>query len=367
MENLQKEIKKWAEEVIKIYEPIASKKENNISYYTQSDLTKITQSPDILILGINPGSEGAYDKIDAETFMRGNTYFSERDKWHLWRQLKKILAFGNLSYLIEDETRFVFTNVYHFGTLKAVHLSSELKNNENIVNLTISLIKDVLKPKRVLCLGKHDCFDKLHIKCQDLIAGELTYGKLNEIPVYGIPHTSSFYTNEESEMIGKVLSALFTGKIEPDKEKIAECFKDEIKVFEERKEQIKPDNISKFMIAEAFRKFSQLKAHEGMKDWYYLTNNIVVRVTDVHEGLVNFRHSNFEGKNNYGKSPQNYLHTQEIIEELKRFGYGDKDYQTSLGTKLFSQYKKSNPQEILLAIFQELNELKPVLEDIFKK
>lgn len=358
---MQEKITDWANKVVNIYNSY------EISFYTQSDLTKITQSPDILILGINPGSEGAYNKIDAETFMSGNTYFSERDKWHLWRQLKKILAFGNLSYLIEDETRFVFTNVYHFGTLKAVHLSSELKNNENIVNLTINLIKDVLKPKRVLCLGKHDCFDKLHIKCQDLIAGELTYGKLNEIPVYGIPHTSSFYTNEESEMIGKVLSALFTGKIEPDKEKIAECFKDEIKAFEERKEQIKPDNISKFMIAEAFRKFSQLKAHEGMKDWYYLTNNIVVRVTDVHEGLVNFRHSNFEGKNNYGKSPQNYLHTQEIIEELKRFGYGDKDYQTSLGTKLFSQYKKSNPQEILLAIFQELNELKPVLEDIFKK
>lgn len=364
---MQNEIRKWAEEVIKIYEPIASKKENNISYYTQSDLTKITQSPDILILGINPGSEGAYNKIDAETFMRGNTCFSERDKWHLWRQLKKILAFGNLSYLIEDKTRFVFTNVYHFGTLKAVHLSSELKNNENIVNLTINLIKDVLKPKRVLCLGKHDCFDKLHIKCQDLIAGELTYGKLNEIPVYGIPHTSSFYTNEESEMIGKVLSALFTGKIEPDKEKIAECFKDEIKAFEERKEQIKPDNISKFMIAEAFRKFSQLKEHERMKDWYNLTNDIVVRVADVHEGLVNFRHSNFDEKNNYGKSPQNYSHTKEIIEELEKIGYGNKDFQTSLGTKKFSQYKKSNPQEILLAIFQELNELKPVLEDIFKK
>lgn len=358
---MQEKITDWANKVVNIYNSY------EISFYTQSDLKKITQSPEILILGINPGSEGAYNKIDAETFMRGNTKFSERDKWHLWRQLKKILAFGNLSYLIEDETRFVFTNVYHFGTLKAVHLSSELKNNENIVNLTINLIKDVLKPKRVLCLGKHDCFDKLHIKCQDLIAGELTYGKLNEIPVYGIPHTSSFYTNEESEMIGKVLSALFTGKIEPDKEKIAECFKDEIKAFEERKEQIKPDNISKFMIAEAFRKFSQLKEHERMKDWYNLTNDIVVRVADVHEGLVNFRHSNFDEKNNYGKSPQNYSHTKEIIEELEKIGYGNKDFQTSLGTKKFSQYKKSNPQEILLAIFQELNELKPVLEDLFKK
>ena len=359
---MQEKITDWANKVVKIYNPY------EISFYTQSDLKNITQSPEILILGINPGSEGAYNKIDAEVFKRGNTDFANREKkWHLWRQLKKILAFGNLSYLIEDETRFVFTNVYHFGTLKAKQLSLELKNNKDIVNLTLNLIKDVLKPKRVLCLGKQDCFDKLHIECQDLIAGELTYGTLNEIPIYGIPHTSSFYTNEESEMIGKVLSALFTGKVKHDKKEIAECFKDEIKAFEERKEQIKPDNISKFMIAEAFRKFSQLKAHERMKDWYYLTNNIIVRVADVHEGLVNFRHSNFEGKNNYGKSPQNYLHTQEIIEELKRFGYGDKDFQTSLGTKKFSQYKKSNPQEILLAIFQELNELKPVLEDIFKK
>lgn len=86
MGNIQDELKKWAKEVVEVYNPIKR------SYYTQSDLTKITVSPEILILGINPGSTGNEEAqpITADVFLKGNKNFCDREKsWYLWKTLEK--------------------------------------------------------------------------------------------------------------------------------------------------------------------------------------------------------------------------------------------------------------------------------------
>ena len=367
MENIQDELKKWAKEVVEVYNPTKR------SYYTQSDLTKITESPEILILGINPGSTGiAKEPITADVFLKGNKNFCDREKsWHLWKNLRKILSAGGVDYLLDNESRFVFSNVYHCDTPKAKDLSKDI-TDERLVNLTIELIK-ALCPSRVLCLGKNDCWKVLekasNMKTTELIKGELNFALIDGIPIYGIKHTSSFYTNEESAMIGKVLAALFNGQVDHDADKIAIQFKDEIKAFEDRRNQLKPDNIRNYMVESAFDKYSHLQKWEIDNKWSYVTDDIIARVAS--NGYVNVRHSCFDSKENYSKHlhDNKYQHREELIECLKEFGYEltKKASETSLGQKPFNKYKDADkgPQYIVLSILEEFAELKSKFEKIF--
>jgi len=366
---MQNELKKWAQEVTQVYNRIGR------SYYTQSDLTKITESPEILILGINPGSTGiAKEPITADVFLKGNKNFCDREKtWHLWKNLRKILSAGGVDYLLDNESHFVFSNVYHCDTLKADELSPDLKD-EQLVKLTIGLIQK-LCPTRVLCLGKNECWKALekvsNMKTTELIKGELNYALINEIPIYGIKHTSSFYTNEEIIMIGKVLAALFRNEIEPNAEIISLQFKNEIKAFEDCRDQLKPNNIRNYMVESAFDKYSHLQKWEVDNKWYHVTDDIVARVAS--NGYVNVRHSGFNRNDNYSKhlDDNKYPHREELIECLKRFGYEltKKDISTSLGHKPFDKYLDADkePQYIVLAILKEFEELKMEFESIFAK
>lgn len=368
MGNIQDKLKEWAEKVTQAYNRIGR------SYYTQSDLTKITESPEILILGINPGSTGNEEAqpITADIFLKGNKNFCDREKsWHLWKNLRKILSAGGVDYLLDNESRFVFSNVYHCDTPKAKDLSKDI-TDEQLVKLTIELIKK-LHPARVLCLGKNDCWKAIekasNMKTTELIKGELNYAKIDEIPIYGIKHTSSFYTNEESAMIGKVLAALFNGKVDHDADKIAIQFKDEIKAFEDRRNQLKPDNIRNYMVESAFDKYSHLQKWEIDNKWSYVTDDIIARVAS--NGYVNVRHSCFDSKENYSKHlhDNKYQHREELIECLKEFGYEltKKASETSLGQKPFNKYKDADkgPQYIVLSILEEFAELKSKFEKIF--
>ena len=68
--DIQKELMDWAKTVVNKYDPVA--RTENSSYYTQSNLKIIKRSPQVLILGINPGSSGNYKEINPDTFLGGN-------------------------------------------------------------------------------------------------------------------------------------------------------------------------------------------------------------------------------------------------------------------------------------------------------
>ena len=123
----------------------------------------------------------------------------------------------------------------------------------------------------VICLGMKDCMVKLIKSPQQLIDDELSYGTIGEIPVYGIPHTSKYYTNEECMMIGRVLASLYKGEVKPEKSEISNRFKEVIDAFLKRKKQIKPENILNTMIEDAFIRYGGL----DMKDdkWYKISDN----------------------------------------------------------------------------------------------
>ena len=86
--DIQNELRVWAKHVVKKYDPVA--KTENSSYYTQSNLKIIKRSPQVLILGINPGSSSNYKAIDPETFLGGNPSFSTNVTWPLCKVLSKI-------------------------------------------------------------------------------------------------------------------------------------------------------------------------------------------------------------------------------------------------------------------------------------
>lgn len=364
--DIPNELRVWAEHVVKKYDPVA--KTENSSYYTQSNLKIIKRSPQVLILGINPGSSGNYKGIDPETFLGGNPSFSPDVNWHLWKGLTKIFRAGGIEKLLENEEDFVFSNIYHFDTPKANQLLTKIKNDYEYIELTKELIQK-LNPTTVICLGKDDSMKKLIKSPKTLIDDEeLLYGEINSIPVYGIPHTRKYYTNEESTMLGEVLASLYKKEILPKKSEISNRFKDVIKAFKDRKEQIKPDNIFNSMIEDSFKRYVRKDTIDNK--WYKISPNFRVQVTSVGGGEVIIQDDKYTNGINYLQNPIN--NQDAIIQYLKDKGYelkSDGARRTSLGHKPFRKYEewKQGPQFVVLSILKEIDELGPELEKIYNK
>ena len=365
--SIQKELWDWAEKVVKKYDRVAEVE--NSSYYTQSNLKIIKSSPKVLILGINPGSSGKYKKIDPDTFLEGNhPYFSPKVDWHIWKGLKKIFRAGGIEELLENEDDFVFSNIYHFDTPKANQLLTKIKNDYEYIELTKKLIQ-ILTPTMVICLGKDDCMLKLINTPKPLIDNsELLYGEINSTPVYGIPHTSKYYTNEESTMLGIVLASLYKQEVLPEKSEIFNKFKDVICAFKERAKQIKPDNILNSMIEDSFKRYVRKDTIDNK--WFKISPNFRVQVTSAGGGEVIIRDDNYINGINYLQNPINNQDT--IIKYLKGKGYelkSDGARKTSLGHKPFRKYAewKQGPQYVVLSILKEIDELGSELEDIYNK
>lgn len=368
--GIQEKLTDWAEKVVKKYDSVAEKE--NCTYYTQSNLNKISDDNQVkvLILGINPGSIGGeYKKITPEIFKQGNRFFSlERETWHFWSGLKKIFKEGEIDDILNADKDFVFSNVYHFDTQNAKDLANKIKNDKEYITLTLKLI-DILKPQMVICLGKNDCMCKLIKKTKALIDGELSYGEIEEIPVYGIPHTSKFYTNEESTMLGKVLGALYRKEVNPDKDVIAKKFANEIKAFIARRDELKSENILRSMIEDSFKKHVRKDKWEKDEKWYKISSNFMVRVASVDAGYVNIRDCGFDSKNNYSKRA--ISNQDEIVKCLKTKGFelNDSNKATSLGHKRFDKYDdwEKGPQYVVLEILKEIEELGTDLENLYNR
>ena len=282
MDDLKSQLEAWAEKTAAAYHNLATNPahpECNLAFYTQSDLTaiknrplnSIEDQPKLLILAINPAdrddtkynykgespddgqgqiqntkiwnlSEGRMTK---EQFLKGNPDYSNRNKkWHLWRRLRSILSKGKCEKLLDDKESVVYTNIIYFATKKADQIPAaawELQKH------AINLIK-LLKPKRILCLSIPLCFDKLPLdkgSKKVLIPGKLAFGLMDNIPVYGIPHTSSRYTAAEMELVGACLGYLFSLD-HPEfvtAETIAEKFADKIETFNSKQPIIKQSHI----------------------------------------------------------------------------------------------------------------------------
>ena len=230
MVNIQEQLKVWAKETYDFY--LSRAKELDLDFYTQSDLTLLSDDKpvELMVIGINPGCGGYFQSdrfTNAEELLRGNFNFKEEGKphyniseWRIVTKLRSILDYACKGDLLNDESRFVLTNATFFSTHKETGLKG-LKIKEaqkGSIEYTKRLI-DIVRPKHIICLGGKNCMNLLLDRTNPLLADivKLEYGRINDIPTYGIVHTSSFWSTEQMELVGKALGRAF----ELDSESIA--------------------------------------------------------------------------------------------------------------------------------------------------
>lgn len=223
----EKELMVWADKTADAYHNLATDPahpECNLAFYTQSDLRKMTATPDLLILTINPNGDAGYTgkdgfdgqsdnptwknwglngRMTGEVLLKGNPFFSNRETWSLWKRLRDIFRRGNIGPVLDDESRFVYTELIFFNTLSSSHIPKEAYR---LVPNTIDLI-NILQPKQILCVGAATCLPALkpYVTGLTQIAKNVKEGKINDIPLFAIPHTASRYTRELLDIAGKTL------------------------------------------------------------------------------------------------------------------------------------------------------------------
>ena len=120
----------WAAKTAEAYDKIAHTYNNAPAFYTQSDLTKINDSPSVLVMGINPGSGGTYQEqckseywqlggkpMDGTHLLKGNPSWSNRSDWAYWQRIYRL--FDVDPHPLDYEADFIVTNATFFATPKA--------------------------------------------------------------------------------------------------------------------------------------------------------------------------------------------------------------------------------------------------------
>ena len=219
-------LEKWADETINLYNPIAQTVQ--LGYYTQSVLSRIKRSPDLLILGINPGSGGGSVRQSGTELLDGNPCFkgksdeeiifdlfkrydpqTRRHGWDLLNKIKKMLGFAGKQTL-NDLDKFVLSNMVFFGTEHQGDIPKEI-NQEVCAKKTLELI-DILKPKVVLLIGDQSryLFEKVSKSTFiGLVAPNYHtfYSFYKESHIISIYHTAyfKFYSDKNMKIIGNIL------------------------------------------------------------------------------------------------------------------------------------------------------------------
>ena len=267
--SIQKELEKWAEDTVKEYHKIAIREDVNMAYYTQSDLSLLSCEPELMIVGINPGSESSYkdqcknknwsylynNPLDKNHLLKGN-YCKEEGKpsswdghrkWKYWTGLKKCLSQTTLSKLLDDDSKIIISNASFFSTPKANGIKESLLLET--IKYTLDLI-DKTKPRNLIFLSGKKCFERLSrltVVSKSFqfeykhICGNIYVGILNNKLCIGIPHPT-YKTREEIKLVASVLPFLlrYTNYEDIDGELICkECDKQikeyEVRIFNKKK------------------------------------------------------------------------------------------------------------------------------------
>lgn len=387
--NIQEEIVKWAEKTVREYHEIASRKEVNLAYYTQSDLSLISEEPELMIVGINPGSGGTYkeqcenknwsclyhNNQDENHLLKGNycreegkpSSWENHRKWRYWNGLKRCLSQTNLNEIIEDDSKIIVTNASFFSTKKADGISDSLL--KMTIPYTLDLI-NITNPKHLIFLSGKNCFERLFNLSRTSeniqfeyknVCANINVGVLNGKLSIGIPHPT-YKTNEELNLVAAVIPYLISSD---NYEHIdialiqKECAK-QIKEYEERihnkKKQGEISNLKNLI--EKVISECNVEAYEEKNHRYKLNGKYGITITDKGKGYIAIRHIDYDTKG-YDNNQDKEVH--KLKEMLKGRGYNTSE-KVWIGTKMFSQFG-NNENDIIEAVCKEIKELK---EDIQK-
>lgn len=384
-------LKKWAENAVKIYHQIASRDDVNIAYYTQSDLSILKTSPELMIVGINPGSASSYtdqrrnenwsylykNPLDENHLLKGNychekgkpSSWDNHRKWKYWAGLRHCLSKTYLLNTIEDDNKIIITNASFFSTKEANEISEKLLIET--IPLTLNLIK-ISNPKHLLFLSGKKCFERLSSisKLSELVnfeyrnvCGNIYIGNLNGKLCIGIPHPT-YKTNEELNLVATVIPYLINVKEyeDIDLELINnECSK-QIEVYKERiiNHKITTTSIDKNKIVEQvisrlktdiFDEISIVEKQEPKLYRYKLNHELILTITSSELGYIAIR----------GKNKNNDL-TNKYSEILKRYGFLPFD-KVWLGRKNFNDFG-NNVEDVVNSIVEAVTIIKKETEMI---
>ena len=326
--QLQNSLEDWAQETIEAYHMIAQ--EVNLAFYTQSDLSILRESPELAIVGINPGGkekdtyEGQrknkhwsylYDnpsELDKNHLLKGNycheegkpSYWEEHKKWSYWSRLKHCLEKTYLKDIIDDDSKIIVTNASFFSTPTAKEIEEWLL--EKTIPYTLELIK-ITTPKHLIFLSGNKCFKRLDRLSKNTlkfeykqICGNIYVGNLNGKLCIGIPHPA-YKTTEELNLIASVMSFVINQKNykDIDVEVIKKECSEQIRAYEERiinhkktsgsidKNQIVIQVISRLM--KFFDENSLVEKQEPELYRFKLNDELILTITSKEQGYIAIR------------------------------------------------------------------------------
>ena len=167
----------------------------------QSNIEKLgDNNPEIIFLGHDAHELGQYEFSPAvrERFFKGNPYWNTRFEWKIWTNLYNAFKKNGNTQLMDDESKFVFTNAVFFtgDGVDKVNDKAGVSILDECMKLTSELVFDILKPKVLVCFSVDDVFSPLN---------KATGVKFNNVKIFkpnDIRHTLALAEYEGVEIIG---------------------------------------------------------------------------------------------------------------------------------------------------------------------
>lgn len=229
--KMNAQLNTWAAKTAEAYDRIACAYGDDApAFYTQSDLTKINDSPHVLIMGINPGSPGSYRKqcedecwqlggkpMDGVHLLKGNPLWSNRFDWPYWQRIYRL--FDANPHPLDHDNEFIVTNATFFATPKAKNLLPQLL--AETLSYTLELI-EITRPRMIVVLSGKSLLKAIKAHCNATgrrleysqtfaSLGSIFTGHLEGISCCGIPHPSASLFREERELMRKVVTQTYRG------------------------------------------------------------------------------------------------------------------------------------------------------------
>ena len=353
--TMQDKLTKWAKNAFMFYQELD--RTETKGFYTQTPLVNITSSPDIVVMGINPGSNGKFDSnFNYELFMKGNfDEWKDHRNWKYTRRIEDFLRRGlgnNAENIFSNDNRIVYINASCFQTKKAGALGYNLLIKS--LPSTIDLIRK-LNPRLLLCLSAKKIFGIEQSFEREYLTEDVLIGQLENIQIIGTPHPSARLTNAKREYIRNVINLAIKNSHLCLKER-AELIRNEISLNSDQS-CIQPSNEE---VTEIFENIiNQLISILGKPfelnentQRFELNNEIAITITKTGKGYIGIRHISFDNKKKY--SNEEYPNIQKYTDILNQYGFNVLPKNGCwIGTKFFKRYgydKESITNNILSEI-----------------
>jgi hypothetical protein len=224
LKTYEEKLKRWAQFTVDYCDNVAINKINRSFYAFQSEPK---HEPDILILGLNPQDMSEYrnqyenigwglkpyGKMIPEVFIHQNPWYiggsqaSKEKEWNILKNLNKTInVHPDVSRFFEN---MIYMNILYFNSKDFKEFKNSFKEHwkevfENCVELSSILIYEVIKPKKIICLGIDNCYKSFirNVSTNELIKNSLYKCEINGFDIYGMTHPSARTTNFSRENIG---------------------------------------------------------------------------------------------------------------------------------------------------------------------